>query len=210
MIENFHVIFCFFSSFPDHEGYSLARKNHLTLHMLLHGIAFCLTTACIIALGIFWARKSHTIRIINGTTMPAENLVVTPDKHHANQNTFKCNVTGNTLTSLSIVTLVFCSFIHAFIITYIGINHHNEKFKFFTILLPINDDVPNKVLGGEVQDPPKQRTRIPSTRIYPSSPIMFNNPMALSPLLGCKFMYTLFHNVYSITRVQLLYVAYIV
>ena len=178
--------------------------------MLLHGIAFCLTTACIIALGIFWARKSHTIRIINGTTMPAENLVVTPDKHHANQNTFKCNVTGNTLTSLSIVTLVFCSFIHAFIITYIGINHHNEKFKFFTILLPINDDVPNKVLGGEVQDPPKQRTRIPSTRIYPSSPIMFNNPMALSPLLGCKFMYTLFHNVYSITRAQLLYVAYIV
>jgi len=98
------VLSCFFQ---------LARENRLALHMISHLLGFIFATSCMITVSIHWFQTSDLTLILH---------------EHLN-----CELILPTMNAIGISTLFLCALIHAFLVTYIFINHYQQRFSSYYV-----------------------------------------------------------------------------
>ena len=81
--------------------------------MISHLLGFIFATSCMITVSIHWFQTSDLTLILH---------------EHLN-----CELILPTMNAIGISTLIFCALIHAFLVTYIFLNHYQQRFSSYYV-----------------------------------------------------------------------------
>jgi len=152
--------------FPNFDGYNNnVRQNNLNLHLIFHFLGFCHSVTSIIVNIIYLMEKSDVLAILENTN------AIDKDNHVDLYST-------SSLNSFAMLAIFVNLMLHAYVVVYIFLNRHAEKFNFRKI------EEAEKA-REEIKERKQSRLRLPSTRNFPSSPINMNR-LAISPSLQRK------------------------